>query len=174
MEYVGSKNIKKICSFYVNDMHLSVMLLPYISRQIDKDVEITTIFEKIEKQNIKIVLEKLNIKNKDKIMGIEGINSNVNNSYEIKKVIEEKLQDKKELDIIIAGNMEFVLRNSKELEDVLIKTKDNENDKIVKIIGCYNVEECGESIKDIVCEYDEILNTSGKIKINRLTMVNNN
>ena len=49
MEYVGHQNIKKLCNFYVSDLHLSVMLLPYLSKQINEDVEITTIFEKLEK-----------------------------------------------------------------------------------------------------------------------------
>ena len=45
MEYVAQQNIKKLCNFYVSDLHLSVMLLPYLNKQINEDVEITTIFE---------------------------------------------------------------------------------------------------------------------------------
>ena len=76
MKYVGQQNIKKLCNFYVSDLHLSVMLLPYISKQINEDVEITTIFEKLDKENIEAVLEKLNVKNKEEILNINWFNSN--------------------------------------------------------------------------------------------------
>ena len=91
MEYVGQRNIKKLCNFYVSDLHLSVMLLPYISKQINEDVEITTIFEKNEKQNIEVVLDKLNIKNKEKILDINWINSKNYTSEEINHIIEETI-----------------------------------------------------------------------------------
>ena len=75
MEYVGQHSIKKLCNFYVSDIHLSVMLLPYISKQLNEDVEITTIFEKIEKSNIAAILDKLNVKNKEEILNINWFNN---------------------------------------------------------------------------------------------------
>ena len=65
MKYVGERCMKKLCNFYVSDLHLSVMLLPYISKQVNEDVEITTIFEKLKKENIEKILDKLNVKNKN-------------------------------------------------------------------------------------------------------------
>ena len=62
METVGESNIRKFCNFYVSDVHLSVMLLPYLSKQINEDVKITTIFEKLDKENIEKILDKLNVK----------------------------------------------------------------------------------------------------------------
>ena len=68
MEYVEQQNIKKLCNFYVSDLHLSVMLLPYLNKQINEDVEITTIFEKLEKETIGTILDKLNVQKIEKDM----------------------------------------------------------------------------------------------------------
>ena len=78
MEYVGQQNIKKLCNFYVSDLHLSVMLLPYISKQINEDVEITTIFEKLEKNDMEAILDKINVKNKNEILNINWLENNEN------------------------------------------------------------------------------------------------
>ena len=88
MKYVGQHNIKRLCNFYVSDLHLSVMLLPYINKQINEDVEITTIFEKLEKENFEAVLDKLNVKNKEKILNINWFNVN---KYTYEK-IENKIE----------------------------------------------------------------------------------
>ena len=69
------------------------MLLPYLNKQINEDVEITTIFEKIEKQHIEEVLGKLNIKNKEKILDINWLDSNKNTNEEINKVIENEIKE---------------------------------------------------------------------------------
>ena len=138
MEYVGQQNIKKLCNFYVSDLHLSVMLLPYISKQINEDVEITTIFEKLEKQNIETVLDKLNVKNKEKILNINWFNSDKDTYEKIENTIEKSIKDNKKMTIIIGGNKKYIL------------------------------EEIGNDMKSIVKEYDGILNTSGEIRISDL------
>ena len=162
MEYVGQQNIKKLCNFYVSDLHLSVMLLPYLSRQINEDVEITTIFEKIEKQNIETVLDKLNIKNKDKILNINWLNSTKNTNEEIEKSIKKEIDKEKDNIIIIGGNKKYILENNQNIRRILKKNNKNSN---VKIIDCYNVEEVGYDMKNIVKNYDGILNTSGEVNV---------
>ena len=162
MEYVGQQNIKKLCNFYVSDLHLSVMLLPYLSRQINEDVEITTIFEKIEKQNIETVLDKLNIKNKDKILNINWLNSRKNTNEEIEKTIKKEIDKEKDNIIIIGGNKKYILENNKNIRRIL---KENNKNSNVKIIDCYNVEEVGYDMKNIVKNYDGILNTSGEVNV---------
>ena len=159
MGYVGQSNIKKLCNFYVSDLHLSVMLLPYMSKQIDEDVEITTIFEKIEKKNIETILDKLNIKNKDEILKINWLNSNTDSYEKIKRVIKNGINNNKKLTIIIGGNKKYILDNNKNIIDLCKKNNSN-----VKIIDCYNVEETGNEMRDIVKQYDGVLNTLGEIK----------
>lgn len=158
MEYVGQQNIKKICNFYVSDLHLSVMLLPYLSRQIDEDVEITTIFEKLNKENMELVMEKLNVKNKSEILNINWFNSCKDTNEKINNSVEKSIKNYKKNTIIIGGNKDFVLENNEKIMSIINKVNSKTN---IKIINCFNVEEVGNEMKSIVSKYDEILNTSG-------------
>ena len=65
MKSVEQQKIKKLCNFYVSEVHLSVMLLPYINNEINEDVEVTTVFEKLERKDFEKILDKLNIENKE-------------------------------------------------------------------------------------------------------------
>ena len=161
MEYVGQQNIKKLCNFYVSDLHLSVMLLPYLSRQINEDVEITTIFEKIEKENIGEILDKLNIKNKEKILNINWFNSNKDANEKINNAIKKDIKENKDLIIIIGGNKNYVAENHKNITKLI----NDFEDSAVKIIDCYNADEVGIDMRSIVREHDGLLNTSGEINI---------
>lgn len=163
MEYVGQQNIKKLCNFYVSDVHLSVMLLPYLSKQINEDVEITTIFEKLEKENVETILDKLNVKNKEKILNINWFNSNKDTYEKIENTIDKNIKENKKVTIIIGGNRNYILENNKNIINYI--EEKNMNLENIKIINCYNVEEIGTNMKSIVKEYDGILNTSGEVKI---------
>ena len=182
MEYGGKQKIKKLCNFYVSELHLSVMLLPYLSRQINEDVEITTIFEKIEKKNIGEILDKLNIKNKEKILKIILTDSNKDanqkhntaitqqtNKDENEKINNAKKKDIKEnkdLIIIIGGNKNYVAENHKNITKLINDFEDTKKfNSAVKIIDCYNADEVGIDMRSIVREHDGLLNTSGEINI---------
>ncbi|MBR3673055.1 MAG: hypothetical protein IKN65_02010 [Clostridia bacterium] len=162
MEYVGHQNIKKLCNFYVSDLHLSVMLLPYLSKQINEDVEITTIFEKLDKENIGAVLEKLNVKNKEEILNINWFNSNKDTYEKIENTIDKSINSNKKTTIIIGGNKNYISKNNETIMKYLNSKKNISN---IKIIDCYNVEEVGMDMKSIVKKYDGLLNTSGEIAI---------
>ena len=163
MEYVGQQNIKTYCNFYVSDLHLSVMLLPYLSKQINEDVEITTIFENVKKENIEEVLEKLNIKNKEKILNINWFNSNKDKNEEIEDTIKNNLQKKKQNVVIIGGNEDYINENNSMIFELLNNVENINN---IKVINCYNIEEIKSDMSEIVKQYDGILNTSGEIGIN--------
>ena len=156
MEYVGEQNIKKLCNFYVSDLHLSVMLLPYISKQLNEDVEITTI------------LDKLKVKNKERILKINWFNNHINKSQEtiidkeIEKIINNTINNHKKIMIIIGGNKNFVEKNNKKIMEYL---HSNQQYTDIKIIDCYDIEEVGADMKLIANKYDDILNTSGEILI---------
>ncbi len=168
MEYVGQPNIKKLCNFYVSELHLSVMLLPYISKQINEDVEITTIFENLKKQNVETLLDKLNVKNKKEILNINWFNSNKNTYENMENTIDKEIRSNKRVSIIIGGSKEYVLDNSRRIIEHLESSCDNDAD--IKIINCYNVEEVGSEIKSILQNYDGVLNTSGEIKISEFAV----
>lgn len=182
MEYVGQLNIKKMCNFYVSDLHLSVVLLPYLSKQIDEDVEITTIFEKNEKKNIELVLDKLNAKNKKEIMNINWFNSSDNNCSDIEKTIDSGIKNNKNISIIIGGSKEYIMQNNEKiythlkqicinntvhnLKEYSKNTMEEKNNQLnVKIINCFDVEDVKDEMNDIVKQYDAVLNTSGELKM---------
>ena len=57
-----NKCIEKVCCFYASDWHLTVMLLPYINKNIDEKNKIYMKFEHSIEDKMKILLGKLQIK----------------------------------------------------------------------------------------------------------------
>ena len=55
------ENFKRMSSFYVNEVHLITMLLPYMERKIHEDCEIYTVLQNSLDKIIKLLLSKLNI-----------------------------------------------------------------------------------------------------------------
>ncbi len=152
MKNVEQLNIKKICNFYVSDIHLSVMLLPYINNEVNEDVEVTTIFEKLRKEDFEEILNKLNIKNKDKILNINYLNKdNFNEKIKI------SIKNNRKNTIIIGGNKQFISKIDNELMQIL--NSENNNNNEIKIIHCYDVEEVSNDMKNITQNYDGVLNT---------------
>ena len=159
MEYVGQRSIKKLCNFYVSDLHLSVMLLPYLIKQIDEDVEITTIFEDLKMQDFIEIIEKINIKDKNKILDINWTIQDKNRNNVIEKTIINGLNTKEKNTIIIGGSKKFILENNNKISEILNK---KQIDNSIKIINCFNIEEVGIEMNNIVKQYDGVLNTSGE------------
>ena len=59
------KKVKNICNFYVSEYHLEIMLLPYISKKIDNEENITIITEIDLESTLNVVIERINLE-KDK------------------------------------------------------------------------------------------------------------
>ena len=64
---------QKFCSFYISELHLVTMLLPYVSKEIDEGTEIKPILEKNLEREIKVLITKLNL-SPDKNQKIMQIN----------------------------------------------------------------------------------------------------
>lgn len=155
-------NIKKICNFYVSDWHLAVMLLPYINKEINEGVRITTIFEKDMKNNIETLVGRLNLKNEDKILHINWNNKN----NDIENYIQKNIDDKKQNLFIINGNRDYIEDTNKKLFKC-IKEKCIEK-RFIKIIDCYEIGKDEEKMYDIIKMHDGILNTSGEYEIEKI------
>ena len=54
------KKVKNICNFYVSEYHLEIMLLPYISKKIDNEENITIITEIDLESTLNVVIERIN------------------------------------------------------------------------------------------------------------------
>ena len=72
------KKVKNICNFYVSEYHLEIMLLPYISKKIDNEENITIITEIDLESTLNVVIERINL-DKDKKEKIKKIGWNIQN-----------------------------------------------------------------------------------------------
>ena len=138
--------IKKICNFYVSEYHLEIMLLPYISKKIDNEENITIITEIDLESTLNVVIERINL-DKDKKEKIKKIGWNIQN---IENIIPNT-------NVILIGSKKFI--NEKVFE---LKERQVEN---LEIIACYNYNEVKNDMKEIVSKYDGMLNTLGINKI---------
>lgn len=140
------KKVKNICNFYVSEYHLEIMLLPYISKKIDNEENITIITEIDLESTLNVVIERINLE-KDKKEKIKKIGWNIQN---IENIIPNT-------NVILIGSKKFI--NEKVFE---LKERQVEN---LEIIACYNYNEVKNDMKEIVSKYDGMLNTLGINKI---------
>ena len=161
-----SKKIEKLCSFYVSDWHLVTMILPYISCRADENVKIITILENDIEKNIQTLVEKLNIKNKEKILNINWKNVKSEKYSDIEKRFEEEVNESKENSciILVNGNRTYIEKNNENIEKLLQKSKMNN----VKIINFFEVTEFNKDITQILDTHDKVFNTSGEKEINEV------
>ena len=140
------KKVKNICNFYVSEYHLEIMLLPYISKKIDNEENITIITEFDLESTLNVVIERINL-DKDKKEKIKKIGWNIQN---IENIIPNT-------NVILIGSKKFI--NEKVFE---LKERQVEN---LEISACYNYNEVKNDMKEIVSKYDGMLNTLGINKI---------
>ena len=140
------KKVKNICNFYVSEYHLEIMLLPYISKKIDNEENITIITEIDLESTLNVVIERINL-DKDKKEKIKKIGWNIQN---IENIIPNT-------NVILIGSKKFI--NEKVFE---LKERQVQN---LEIIACYNYNEVKNDMKEIVSKYDGMLNTLGINKI---------
>lgn len=140
------KKVKNICNFYVSEYHLEIMLLPYISKKIDNEENITIITEIDLESTLNVVIERINL-DKDKKEKIKKIGWNIQNIENISP----------NTNVILIGSKKFI--NEKVFE---LKERQVEN---LEIIACYNYNEVKNDMKEIVSKYDGMLNTLGINKI---------
>ena len=72
-------SIKKVCGFYVSSVHLVTMLLPYLNKKIEEQIEIIPFLEFDLRKNVETILSKivLNEKNKEQILDINWKNTKI-------------------------------------------------------------------------------------------------
>ncbi len=149
------KNINKMCSFYVNEWHLTVMILPYINKEIQKEDEVKIISEENLELHIQSVLSRINIKTeiKEKIKQID---------WKETADIKSKIKDIKEnTNIIIVGNKTYIENANKIIEQ-------NIQNKKITIINCYEVMQFNSNMEQILKNHDKVLNTSGSRDIEEI------
>ena len=156
------ENFKRMSSFYVNEVHLITMLLPYMERKIHEDCEIYTVLQNSLDKIIKLLLSKLNLKEelKEKIKEIDW-NAKTMNDY---KNLEKQINNSSKKYIIINGNEKYV----REINKMLIKYQKNHKENDFILINCYEIVEFNKNIVNILDNTDKILNTSGEHEVEKI------
>ncbi len=158
----GKKQIEKLCGFYVSDWHLSTMLLPYISRKIGENVKIVTILENSIRENVKQLVEKLNLKNKEQILEINWESSK--KYSDIQEKLEKQLKENMQNIILINGCSNYIQKSNEEIEKWFQKSKFSS----LKVINFFEVGQLNQNITEILSKHDKILNTSGEKEISEV------
>lgn len=156
------KNLKRMSSFYVNEVHLITMLLPYMERKVSEENKIYTVLENSLEKTINLLLSKLNLKDelKTKIKSIDWKSKNMNDYRNLEKEINSNEPNY----IIINGNEKYV----REINKMLKKYKKNHEENNIILINCYDIVEFNKNIVDILDNTDKILNTSGEHDIEEI------
>lgn len=153
--------LEKLCGFYVSDWHFTTMLLPYINSKIDEKAKVITILEKDIEKNVKVLVEKLNLKNKENILNIKWSKISDYNYSNIEFILNNEISKTDDNIILINGSNNYIENINYILEKLLQKNKINS----VKIINFFEVSKLN-NIMDILDKHDKILNTSGEREIN--------
>ena len=167
MELV-EKTIEKICSFYVSDWHLVTMLLPYINKEINEKANIITILEKDIDKNVETLINKLNLKNREKILSLNWKKTNGIKYSEVKKNINKEILEDKLNIIFINGKKSYMDMVNKNIDKLLSENSKKYKEINIKIINCFEVGDFNMNILDILSEHSKILNTSGEKAINEV------
>ncbi len=79
MRVTNDKKIKKMCSFYASEFHLEMIILPYIEEKLKEGKTIKIITESNLEESIKVLLSRINIKNKKEILKINWKDNSLEN-----------------------------------------------------------------------------------------------
>ncbi|MBR3152047.1 MAG: hypothetical protein IKF52_00300 [Clostridia bacterium] len=141
------KKTERICSLYVNEMHLVVMLIPYIEKNLERDVKIVTVLEKGLNEELDVLLERTNFSDscKERIKNI---------GWDAKKLDDIDKLDVTNSVVIVYGSREYKNR----VNDLI-------NGKSVKIINCIKLEDFEKRASSVLEKHDKILNTLGEREI---------
>ena len=145
---------QRYCSLYVNDMHLIVMLIPYIERELEKKEKIITILENDLENEIDTIVKKVNL-GREKKNKIKRINWKKN------LLSKEQIGEIKGETILIKGSYEFI-----QSVNGVLKTEDN------RVIDCYDIDTFEQNSRTILEQHNAILNTSGIRKISDMFQIN--
>ncbi len=148
---------ERVCAFYASDYHFEMISLPYINKKIEENDEVVILSENDLEETMQTLLNKINLK-EDKKKNILNLNWKNNNSEKIDK-LKEKINEKKNLIIFIKGKESYINYTNRKIGKWIPE------EKAVKIIDCYNIEEVGENLNDIVGRYHRILRTEGEIEV---------
>lgn len=166
----NQETLEKICSFYVSEWHMVTMLLPYINKQIENNVNVETILQQEIEKNVTELVSRLHTKNEEKIKAIYWKQRNLVNYKEIEKLLDKAMKNNNETIIIVNGTNEYIGAVNTNIENYMQKhiRKLAGKGKKVKVINCYEVMQFNYNINTILDMHDKVLNTSGEKEIEEM------
>ncbi len=165
---IEGENIMKLCSFYVSDWHLVTMLLPYISKKVNEETKIATILKDDIKNNVETLVQKLNLKNEQKILDIDWNSKNGRKYTNINNIIESNIGN--DILIVVNGDKEYIKSVNENIDKYIEKNikKIEKTNTTIKVVDCYEIVEFNGSIIEILDNHDKILNTAGEKEISEV------
>lgn len=156
---MGKNEVRKICGFYVNEWHLTTMILPYIHKEIEKQNSIITILQSGINENIEEILSKMNLNKRlqKSILNIDWETTKFIKCSTVREKIENVNVNEKSIDIIINGEKEYIENANKIIEKLIDETDIKSR---INILNCYNVTGFS-NVSEIASKHDFIINTAG-------------
>lgn len=140
----NQKEIENKCCFYVSDFHLEMTILPYINEKIKENKDIVIVTQNKLEESIKILISRMNLKNKEQIIELDWNNSQI-----------DKIKGRKNIVIINNGTKKFIEDTNKKIEEIV-------GNEIAEIINCYSFNEIKDEIIEIREKHTEVLNNLQK------------
>lgn len=140
----NKQTTEKKCCFYASDFHLEMTLVPYINRKIEENKNIIIITQNKLEDSVKILISRMNIKNKEDILRLEWNNNDIN-----------KIIGKEHLIVITNGSKEFIEKKNKEIEQIV-------GEQQIEIIDCYLFDEVKDEMLEIRGMHTDVLNNLQK------------
>lgn len=140
----NQKKIENKCCFYVSDFHLEMTILPYINEKIKENKDIVIVTQNKLEESIKILISRMNLKNKEQIIELDWNNSEI-----------DKIKGRKNIVIINNGTKKFIEDTNKKMEEIV-------GNEIAEIINCYSFNEIKDEIIEIREKHTEVLNNLQK------------
>lgn len=163
----NQETFEKICSFYVSDWHMVTMLLPYISKQIENNINVETMLQKDVDKNVTELISRLNIHNEKEITKINWKQNKIIKYKETEKYLDKAISKSKEIIILVNGTNEYINTVNTNIYNYIHKNirKLTSKGNKIKIINCYEVMQFNYNINTILDSHDKVLNTSGEKEI---------
>lgn len=141
---ISQNKIENKCCFYVSDFHLEMIILPYINEKIKENKSIVIITQNKLEDSMKILISKMNLKNKEQILELDWNNSEI-----------DKINERDNIVIINNGTKKFIEEKNKEIKERL-------GNMYFEIVDCYAFDEIKDGIIEIREKYTEALNNLQK------------
>ena len=140
-------NKENSCAFYASDYHLEMIMLPYINKKINENKNVYVFTQNNLEETVNTLIEKVNIDNKikNKVLDINWKNDDEN---KYKNLINDN-----NAVVFIKGNENYINKVNTSLNQI-------KNEKELEIIDCFNLEEIGNKMPQIITEHRNIITTN--------------